>query len=93
LGIFPGYQNRLLSSVGEIRTMTEEEAKQIDLNIQVVAALKPGDIFLFHSFTPHGSGTNNSSRSRRQLYLTYAAAKHGDLYEAYRKHYQDRVRG
>lgn len=37
----------------------------------------------FHSRTPHRSGPNRSTRSRRALYPTYNAASEGDLRTAY----------
>ena len=48
---------------------------------------EPGDLLVFSARTPHRSGTNTGSRSRRQLYLTYSAARHGDLYAAHYRHY------
>ncbi len=44
---------------------------------------RPGDVVLFHSLRPHRSGENRSAAMRRQLYLSYSAAAHGDLYDRY----------
>lgn len=45
--------------------------------------VQAGDVVLFDSYAPHHSGTNHSPASRRALYLTYNAARHGDLRERY----------
>lgn len=47
------------------------------------AELRPGDLLWFDSYTPHRSGTNHGSSSRRALYLTYNAASAGDHRERY----------
>ena len=46
---------------------------------------QPGDIVLFDSFVPHRSGPNNSNKSRRAMYATYAMQKEGDFREQYFK--------
>jgi 2-aminoethylphosphonate dioxygenase len=48
-----------------------------------VISLRAGDVLLFHSLAPHESGINNGTASRRSLFLTYSAAKYGDLYADY----------
>lgn len=89
LELFAGYHDRLLSTPGELRNMNEEEIKLIDERTGEMAVTNPGDIVLFHSLAPHRSGYNVSNRTRRQLYLTYCAAKHGDLYAAHYEHFRD----
>lgn len=49
--------------------------------------VRAGSLVWFHSHTPHRSGPNTSTASRRALYLTYNAASLGDLHDAY---YQDK---
>lgn len=78
---FPGYHQRLLSTPGELRYMSKEEAEQIDFSKAELVKASPGDMMIFDCLTPHRSGVNTSSRLRRQLYLTYSSAKNGDLYE------------
>ena len=78
---FPGYHDRLLSTLGERRHMNEAEAWQIDFSAAELLETEPGDMILFSCLTPHRSGPNLSSRTRRQLYFTYSAARHGDLYD------------
>jgi 2-aminoethylphosphonate dioxygenase len=53
----------------------------------VLVPTKAGDALVIHSLTPHASDTNLSDTFRRTLYLTYNAARSGDLYRIY---YQDR---
>jgi len=55
----------------------------LDLGAAEMLTTKPGDVILFHPMTPHRSAVNQSTDYRRQLYLTYYRAKHGDRYEAY----------
>ncbi|HZI18223.1 MAG TPA: phytanoyl-CoA dioxygenase family protein [Pyrinomonadaceae bacterium] len=81
LELFPGYHDRLLSAPGEMRHMNEEEARQVDPDSGELMATEPGDVIIFDCMTPHRSGPNISNRMRRQLYLTYSAAGHGDLYQ------------
>jgi hypothetical protein len=45
--------------------------------------VRAGSLVWFHSHTPHRSGPNTSTTSRRALYLTYNAASVGDLHKAY----------
>jgi ectoine hydroxylase-related dioxygenase (phytanoyl-CoA dioxygenase family) len=78
---FPGYHHRLLSTPGEMRHMNEVEAQQIDFRTAELLETEPGDMILFSCLTPHRSGPNLSNRTRRQIYFTYSAARHGDLYD------------
>jgi len=39
---------------------------------------QPGDVLFFDSYVPHRSAPNNTSDSRRVLYVTYAKAAEGD---------------
>ncbi|MGG1554126.1 phytanoyl-CoA dioxygenase family protein [Paenibacillus ferrarius] len=88
LELFPGYHDRLRSTPGELRNMNAEEIAEIDPTTGEIVETNPGDIILFHSFTPHQSGANTSDRSRKQLFLTYSPAKDGDLYKAHYQHYK-----
>lgn len=49
--------------------------------------LQPGDLVLFSSLTPHRSGPNQSQRRRRTLFLSYSAARYGDIYEHYYRNF------
>jgi ectoine hydroxylase-related dioxygenase (phytanoyl-CoA dioxygenase family) len=90
--LFPGYHGKLLTPPGELRNLTPEEvAEHIDLSTGGPIVAAPGDVVVFHSQTPHQSGVNNSPISRRNLYLTYTAARSGNLYAAHRDHYKTYV--
>jgi len=89
---FPGYHDRLLSTPGELRYMSEDEAEQIDFSQAEVVRTSAGDMVIFDCLTPHRSGVNRSSRLRRQLYLTYSSAKNGDLYEKQLKYIEETYR-
>jgi hypothetical protein len=58
-----------------------------DLDFQPLAA-RAGDVVWFHSRAPHRSGPNTSDTTRRALFCTYNAARHGDLRAAYYDHKQ-----
>jgi ectoine hydroxylase-related dioxygenase (phytanoyl-CoA dioxygenase family) len=88
LEVFSGYQDRLLSTPGELRNMNSDEIERVDVSTGEILETRPGDVILFHCLTPHQSGPNTSDRSRRQLYLSYCAAKHGDLYQTQADHYR-----
>jgi ectoine hydroxylase-related dioxygenase (phytanoyl-CoA dioxygenase family) len=88
LELFPGYHAGLRSTPGELRNMSAEEIAEIDLGSGEIVETNPGDVILFHSFTPHRSGPNLSNRSRKQLFLTYSPSRNGQLYQAHYQHYR-----
>ena len=45
--------------------------------------VQSGDLVLFSSLAPHFSGPNRSDRKRRTLFLSYNAARFGDVYDLY----------
>ena len=85
--VFSGYHDKLRTPEGELRNFNDEEAAQIDEQRGVLPVTTPGDVVIFHSLTPHRSGPNTAQKSRRSLYLTYNAARVGDLYQANQEHY------
>ncbi|NUQ00546.1 MAG: phytanoyl-CoA dioxygenase family protein [Armatimonadetes bacterium] len=87
LELMPGRHHRHLVPVGEMRALTEAEIESLQGEWQQVET-SPGDILIFHCLTPHRSGQNTSSRSRRQFYPSYSAASYGDLYELHYEHYR-----
>lgn len=89
---FPGYHDRLLSAAGELRYMSDAEARRIDHGGGEVLQTEPGDVVVFDCLTPHRSGVNRSNRLRRQLYLTYSSARHGDLYGAQLRYIEETER-
>lgn len=87
--LFPGYQDRLLTPEGELRNLSNDEVALVDPKKGELMDTRPGDVVIFHSLTPHQSGPNTSDQPRRSLYLSYAAARNGDLRETYYDHYKE----
>ncbi len=50
---------------------------------------QPGDVAIFHCFTPHRAGVNNTDHCRRQLFLSYNDSADGDHYAAHYRHFLD----
>jgi len=48
---------------------------------------EPGDVLFFDSYVPHRSAPNNTDKSRRVLYVTYAKKSEGDFRTRY---YEDK---
>lgn len=67
--------------IGErMKPLTPEQLSGIDF-VKVPTA--PGDIIFFDCFAPHQSAPNLTDRPRRNLYLTYNRADHGDYRARY----------
>ncbi|HMP73786.1 MAG TPA: phytanoyl-CoA dioxygenase family protein [Kiritimatiellia bacterium] len=81
LEVYPGLHHERLPSPPDAPLDTDPAClagkpwSRIDMN--------PGDILFFHSLTPHKSGINHSTRSRRSLFLTYAPASYPRIYERF----------
>jgi 2-aminoethylphosphonate dioxygenase len=90
--LFRGYHDRLRTPEGVMRNWTaEEEAEWLDPARSYLPETRPGDVLIFHSLTPHRSGRNTSSgKPRRSLYLSYSAARSGDLHAVYYEQYKGR---
>jgi hypothetical protein len=88
--LFPGYHHELLTPVGLQTNFRDQERAQIDLSRGQKMETAPGDVLIFHSLTPHQSGANTAQYSRRSLYLTYNAARAGDLKAEYYEDYKSR---
>lgn len=87
--VFPGYhqQGNMSPNDGDYHHLPLES---IDESRGVVLDLAPGDIAIFSGFTPHCSAPNNSNRWRRQLYLSYNAARDGgEQREAHYKQFHE----
>ncbi len=77
--LFGGLHHRLLTEEGRPADVPDSALPPSGF----LAETAPGDVIAFHSLTPHRSGDNATDGSRRQLFLSYAAAGHGDLYRPY----------
>src|SRR5262245_48323354 len=90
--VFPGYHTRG-SLVPEDGMYHEVPLDLIDLSKGVVLELNPGDVAVFSGFTPHRSAPNQSSSSRRLLYLSYNAdSDGGDQRDAHYREYETWLR-
>jgi len=88
--LFPGYHDRLLTPAGTLCNFRAEERAQVDLSKGEKIETQPGDVLIFHSLAPHQSSTNLANVSRRSLYLTFSAARVGDLYQEHLEKYISR---
>jgi hypothetical protein len=91
--LFEGYHHSLLTPPGEERGFNEEEKNLIDRARGEKMETVAGDVLIFHSLTPHQSGKNLATYPRRSLYLTYNAARCGNLREEYYEHYIENIAG
>jgi hypothetical protein len=88
--LFGGYHDRMLTPEGVMRNFNAEEVAQVDASRGELMETQPGDVLIFHSLTPHQSGRNISQQPRRSLYLSYNAARSGNLHERYYQDYKAR---
>ena len=65
---------------GEWRDLDYEQSQRFNLK---EIALEPGDLLLFDSFVPHGSGPNLTQDVRRAVFATYNNSKFGDQRSSY----------
>jgi hypothetical protein len=91
--LFPDNHHVLLTPVGRQTNFREEEMDKIDLSCGEKIETSPGDVLIFHSLTPHQSGKNTAEYSRRSLYLSYNAARTGNLKGDYYRNYCERTGG
>ena len=77
--LFAGLHERLLTDEGRPADVPDSALPERGF----LAETAPGDVVAFHSLTPHRSGDNRTAAPRRQLFLSYCAARHGDLYRPY----------
>ncbi len=93
--VFPGYHHAGLPDARRMGCTTSSPTTRSKCPKGVVLDLAPGDVAIFSGFTPHRSGPNRSSQSRRLLYLSYNAVSDGGdqrdrHYEEFRTWLQDR---
>ncbi|MAX23314.1 MAG: hypothetical protein CMJ19_02325 [Phycisphaeraceae bacterium] len=73
--------------IGELGTFEHKIADSVDPDAAVKNIAKPGDVLLFHCFTPHEAGPNTTDHVRRQMFLTYNDSADGEHYFSHREHY------
>lgn len=68
------------------------ETLQADASIDSARAVRnitrPGDVLIFHCFTPHEAGPNTTDTLRRQMFLTYNDSADGEHYFSHGEHYR-----
>jgi 2-aminoethylphosphonate dioxygenase len=84
--VYPGYHHEGSLSLGD-GEYHELPAELVDEARAVPLELEPGDVAIFGGFVPHRSAPNQSSRWRRQLYLSYNALSDGG--EQREAHYRE----
>ncbi len=92
LQLYPGMHHRHLGSEEKPSDIFNPNAGLVDEELLVgvepeLVSVEPGDLVLFSSLAPHFSGPNRSQQKRRSLFLSYSAARFGDVYEIYYKNF------
>ncbi len=62
-----------------------EDTLTVSILLDETPGLAVGDLLLSHSLAPHRRGPDHSGAPRRLLRPSFAAARHGDLYESHRR--------
>lgn len=91
--LFPNYHHELFTPPGLQTNFRAEELARVNPATGIKVETQPGDVLIFHSLTPHQSGKNTATYPRRSLYLTYNAARAGDLKADYYDGYRERTGG
>lgn len=68
------------------KALAAHPAAQPECAVKNIA--KPGDVLMFHCFTPHSAGANNTEKFRRQMFLTYNDSADGEFYFSHGEHYR-----
>jgi 2-aminoethylphosphonate dioxygenase len=75
------YQRALMTA--EWQPLTEADPPYEPKDEYVLLEADPGDVIFFDCYVPHGSPANTGSRSRRNIFLTFNGASHGDMRARY----------
>ncbi len=79
---FSNHNNRVILPQNNNLEISKNIDEKLEWNF---VETNPNDIVIFNSFVPHKSNKNNSSKSRRIMYLTYNILNEGNYYEEYNK--------
>jgi ectoine hydroxylase-related dioxygenase (phytanoyl-CoA dioxygenase family) len=79
------YEKKLMTD--EWLPLTEEDPPYQPEDEYMLIEADPGDVIFFNSYVPHGSPANTSTRSRRNIFLTFNRQSDGDMRIQY---YQDK---
>ena len=86
--LFPGFHHGKLPAPPDSPLDADESL--LEGRRGVFLELAPGDVVFFHSLTPHRSGPNLATHSRRGLFLTYVPSRYPDLNDRYERIRLDR---
>lgn len=75
------YEKRLMTD--EWQPLTEDDPPYQPEDEYLLLEADPGDVIFFDAYVPHGSPANTSSRSRRNIFLTFNRESGGDMREQY----------
>ncbi len=87
--VYPGYERGYITTPGKFEFVP---AEKVDPATAVRNLTKPGDVLMFHCFTPHEAGPNNTNHFRRQVFLTYNDSADGEHYQEHYEHFRWYVR-
>jgi len=85
LQVVAGRHNEGYFETNDKGVITTEIEKKLGFEYEFVPT-QPGDLIFFHSYCPHKSGVNTSSRTRRAAFLTYSKVEEGDWHSKYYEH-------
>ena len=75
------YQKSLMTP--EWQPLSHDDPPYLPAEEYQLIEADPGDVIFFDSYVPHGSPPNTSSRSRRNIYITFNGQSAGDLRDRY----------
>lgn len=75
------YERRLMTE--EWQPLTEDDPPYQPEDEYVLLEADPGDVIFFDAYVPHGSPPNRSTRSRRNIFLTFNRESDGDMRAQY----------
>lgn len=82
--IFSGHKQGFLHTPGRMDGTIDGK---VDLSTVKYFESQPGDFGIFHCFAPHRAGVNNSTGTRRQLFLSYNDSADGEFHLAHYAHF------
>ncbi|MDP6953408.1 MAG: phytanoyl-CoA dioxygenase family protein [Alphaproteobacteria bacterium] len=77
------YEKALMTA--EWQPLTEADPPYEPQDEYMLLEADPGDVIFFDCYVPHGSPANTGTRSRRNIFLTFNGASHGDMRARYNR--------
>jgi hypothetical protein len=75
------YEKRLMTA--EWEPLSHDDPPYLPAGEYQLIEADPGDVLFFDSYVPHGSPANSTSRSRRNIYITFNRRSAGDMRRRY----------